>query len=222
MANQFLSLALFLMLLSFFIVMNGMSNFEESKSVPVMNSIALAFSSGSINNSRAPFDEKNNQLSMGSGDTLESLEGLFNTYIAGFDVSRNRLGTVMHVQTSVAQFKNAISVFELAYDDINIGDKGAFILTMVTLLRSAQEGVPYRVDIVVNIPKTPTIFQKQNPDEFIKNLKLVSGFAQALEKAGMPNKMLSAGLAKGKAGFVDLYFYKYKPMDLSSQINLEE
>ena len=46
MANQFLSLSLFLMLLSFFIVLNSMSDFEKQTAVPaVLNSLSLAFSS---------------------------------------------------------------------------------------------------------------------------------------------------------------------------------
>ena len=44
MANQFLSLSLFLMLLSFFIVLNSMSTFEQETTVPaVLNSLSLAY-----------------------------------------------------------------------------------------------------------------------------------------------------------------------------------
>ena len=45
MANQFLSLSMFLMLLSFFIVLNSMSTFEKEVAVPaVLNSLSMAFS----------------------------------------------------------------------------------------------------------------------------------------------------------------------------------
>ncbi len=218
MANQFLSLALFLMLLAFFIVMNASSNYEETKARPVMNSIALAFSGEVSDNARAPTPKKNHLTAIGEGDTLEDLEGLFNAHMAGFKVSSNRLGTVMHVQTSIGEFENAIDVMGVDYNEVELGGEGAFLMTMVTLLRSKKKSMPYRVDMVINIPKDPAVFQKQNKDEFMLNLKRVSGFAKTLEEAGLPKKMVSAGLAKGDAGMIDLYFYRYKPIDFPSNI----
>ncbi len=195
--------------------MNGASNYEENKTRPVMNSIALAFSSGEPENNRAPAKTPTYITATGSGDSLEELEGLFNAHMAGFKASRNRLGTVMHVQTSIGQFENAIDV---NYDEASLGEKGSFIMTMVTLLRSKKKGSPYRVDMVINIPDDPAILKKQNPDEFMRKLKRVSGFAKTLEQAGLPKKMISAGLAKGEAEMIDLYFYRYKPINLPPNI----
>ncbi len=222
MANQFLSLALFLMLLAFFIVMNASSNYEESKARPVMNSIALAFSSEASSSNRAPAADPSYLTAIGEGDTLEDLEGLFNAHMAGFKASRNRLGTTMHVQLPIGEFENAIDVMGADYNKVELGGEGAFILTMVTLLRSKKKAKPYRVDMVINIPKDPAIFQKQNADEFIKSLKRVSGFAKTLEEAGLPKKMISAGLARGESGMIDLYFYRYKPIKLPPNMVNEE
>ncbi len=222
MANQFLSLALFLMLLSFFIVMNALSDYEKSKAISVINSISLAFSSEVSNNNRAPVAELSRAAAVGEGDALGELEGLFNTHMAGFEVSRNRLGTVMHVQTSIGKFENAIDVMGVNYNDADLGDKGSFLKTMVTLLISKKKGIPYRMDMVVNISDDPTILKQQNLDEFMRSLKQVSEFASTLERAGLPKKMISAGLAKGQSGVIDLYFYRYKAIKLPSDIGKME
>ncbi len=218
MANQFLSLALFLMLLSFFIVMNAVSGFEDNKAKPVMNSLALAFSNQITEQEKAPSPETTPLDVIREGDTLESLEGLFNAHIAGFQSTRNRLGTVMHTRASVGQFENAIDMLEVEYTDTPIGTRGSFVQTMVTLLRSAEKGKPYRVDMILNTPENPADFQKKSPSEFSGSLKRVSGFAETLERAGLPAKMVSAGLAQGESGFIDLYFYPYKPFNLASKI----
>ncbi len=201
--------------------MNAVSNFEDSKSKPVMNSLALAFSNRVLEQEMAPFYTSTAQMSLNEGDTLEVLEGLFNAHLSGFEVTRNRLGTVMHVRTTVGQFENSINLSGLNYNNYTLGVQGSFAQTLVTLLRSEEKGQPYRMDIILNIPEEPVSIKKQNPDKFISHLKNVSSFASVLEGAGMPKKMISAGLAKGDSGFVDLYFYHYKPFNMYDKINAE-
>ncbi len=218
MANQFLSLALFLMLLSFFIVMNAMSSFEDFKSKPVINSLSLAFSNHIPEKKEDPVQIETPRVTKGEGDTLESVEGLFNAHISGFQATRNRLGTVMHVRTDVGAFENAIDLSDIYYDDIEMGDRGSFVMSMISILRSSEKGQPYRIDMVLNLPEDPAIFQKTSPEEFISDLKRVSSFAEKLEKAGLPKKMVSAGAAKGERGFIDIYIYRYKPFDMLAKV----
>ncbi len=219
MANQFLSLALFLMLLSFFIVMNSVSNFEETKTKPVMNSLIIAFSNRTPDRPEDPSPTPSPLMAISEGDTLSSLEGLFSGHMANFQASKNRLGTVMHVQADIEEFEDAISVPPYDnYNDVGIGVKGSFTQTMITLLRSEQKGHPYRIDIILNTQEDPAIYQKNSPELFSRDLKRVSGFAQKLEESGLDKKMVSAGMGVGKVGFVDLYFYRYQPFDIVSQI----
>ncbi len=220
MANQFLSLALFLMLLSFFIIMNGMSSFEDAKSRSAMNSIALAFSNEEPSEMKAPSDDPNLSIAVRTGDTLEAVEGLFSAHISGFEILRNRLGTTMHVRTSIGEFENAIDIFDSdSGNDMTTKEKGAFLPTIVTLLRSGEKGQSYRIDMVLNIPDDVSIYQKQRPNEFIKDLKRVSRLAESLEKSGLPKKMISAGLAKGSVGMIDIYIHRYKPFTMPALAN---
>ncbi|MFP4097244.1 MAG: hypothetical protein ACLFP8_01400 [Alphaproteobacteria bacterium] len=225
MANQFLSLSLFLMLLSFFIVLNSMSVFEEKKAVPaVLNSLNLAFtgrartilqSYGNLGPSAIPTQGRGAQ---GEGDTLETLEGLFNAHLAGFQAKKNRLGTVMHVNLPIDSFERVVKISSITAPQGGDATPLNFSQTMVTLLRSAQAGNPYRLDIVYNLENDPIILMRGAPDAFKKALVRVSALTEILESKGLPKKMVSAGLMKGKAGYVDLYFYRYKPLAVPDEI----
>ena len=46
----------------------------------------------------------------------------------------------------------------------------------------------------------------------------VSLLAGHLERKGLPKKMMSVGLVKGKPGYIDLYFYRYKPLNVPDEI----
>ncbi len=225
MANQFLSLALFLMLLSFFIVLNSMSTFEDDAAVPaVLNSLSLAFSGHdnqfpegyvNIGPSSTPTQHVDGG---GEGDTLETIEGLFNANLAGFKAKRNRLGTVMHVSLPIKDFERAIKKASLGSPQGGDADHMTFSQTMITLLRSAKKGKAYRIDMVYNQENEPTVLLRASPDSFKEALIRVSALASYLERKGMPKKMVSIGLAKGKPGILDLYFYRYKPLAVPDEI----
>lgn len=212
MANQFLSLSLFLMLLSFFIVMNSVSAYEEKREAKVLKSIVLAFSNNEIEElSKAPEDTPNPIGSYNLGTTLDEVEGLFHSTISGFEMSRNRLGTVMHVRLPIAKFENAINMpanFSMTMGD---GLKGSFIKTLVTILRAEERGQPYRIDMILNVEDDPIDLLKVNTIEFDKELYRVSSLSEQLQSNGVPTNMLSSGLVKGKPGYLDLYIHKYKP-----------
>ncbi len=219
MANQFLSLALFLMLLSFFIVMNAVSSFEDHKLQPVMTSLSRAFSGSDVGaDTSAVIIDSDPRAVSSKGDTLEVIEGLFNAHISGFKASRNRFGNVMHVRSTVDDFEKAIDLSENNYDQLTNGQSGSFAMSMITILRSDNIGVPYRIDMVMNVPEDPAIFQKESPREFNASLKRVSSFARILEGYGLPQRMMSVAMAKGDAGFIDIYFYRYEAFDVVKEI----
>ena len=213
------------MLLSFFIVLNSMSTFEKDDAVPaVLNSLSLAFSRHDtklpegyvrIGPSAKPTD---NPDGGGEGDTLETIEGLFNANLAGFKVKRNRLGTVMHVSLPIADFERAVKTSNIETPQGGDADAMMFSQTMVTLFRSSQKGKTYRIDMVYNQENEPTVLLRGAPDSFKEALIRVSALADYLERKGLPKKMMSIGLAKGKPGFIDLYFYRYKPLSVTAEI----
>ncbi|MGH1375729.1 MAG: hypothetical protein ACRBCK_05195 [Alphaproteobacteria bacterium] len=223
MANQFLSLSLFLMLLSFFIVLNAISSFEEVKSQPVLNSLSLAFSQEAVKEDlQSPSQEVNPRAVENEGDTLDKIEGLFQGHIAGFDATKNRLGTVMHVRVPIIEFESAIDVSELDFLSSDQQGRGSFAQTIVTVLRSGQNNNPYRIDMLLNIPQDPATQMQRNPGEFRAELKRVSGYANILQENGLPKKTITIGLTQGDSGYIDLYFRRYEPFDLSAKIKAAE
>lgn len=214
MANQFLALSLFLMLLSFFIVMNAVSGYEDTKTQPVMRSISLAFSNEEYVEDFGPSDEPTIIMNVGSGDTLSTVKGLFEGHISNIQVTKNRLGTVMHIRVPVLSFKRAILMPRLNNSEqaklSNMGE-GSFLQTLVTLLRAEENNMPYRVDMILEVAYKPDSVKQENLKQANRDLKVVAGFASKLEDYGLPKHFLSAGLMKGDSGYISLYFRSYVP-----------
>lgn len=209
MANQFLALSLFLMLLSFFIVMNAISTFDETKVTPRMNSVSLAFSMTPPKENQAPSSVESSRASAGTGDTFEELDGLFDAHISGFQVAKNRLGTQMYVKVPVSEFENVIQYSKSQ----NEGGVVAFLPTFISMLRADKNGAPYRMDLFLNIPEDVQQYKLNNLDGLNAAVKKVSDYTQSLEDRGLPKHLLSAGLKKGDPAFIELVFMKHEPYD---------
>lgn len=209
MANQFLSLSLFLMLLAFFIVLNTMSEFEESKAQPVLNSIARTFQIDSTLVKATPASDRPEVEITGEreGDTLESLEGLFNAHIANFEVSRNRLGTKMQIRLPVLTFENAVR--GVGFDSPVAAQ--SFEETLVTLLRSGVNGKSYRMDMLIELDTPPMQLQRADAESFRNVSRQAASFPDFLQRAGLPAKMMSSGLVTGQLGSMTLRFEPYEP-----------
>ncbi len=214
MANQFLGLSLFIMLLSFFIILNTMSNFEEIKSRPVLNSISVAFSKNEIEEDAAPsFDEDQVQSSFREGDTLDRLEELFRSQITGLDVQKNRMGTVMHIQVSLQKFEKGIMAPVQTGQQRGAvlgGIGGSFAPVLVSVLRAEDAVIPYRLDMILNMEQNPAKFQNERPQDMNAKIRKVAAFAEKLEEAGLPKKLVTSGVGQGKEGTIDLFFRRYE------------
>ncbi|MDH5722226.1 MAG: hypothetical protein OEY94_02755 [Alphaproteobacteria bacterium] len=214
MANQFLSLSLFLMLLSFFIVMNAVSGYEETKTQPVMRSISLAFSNEENVKDLGPSDEPTIIMNVGSGDTLSDIKGLFEGHISNIQATKNRLGTVMHIRVPVQSFRRAIEMPSLDNSEqakLSNADEGSFLQTLVTVLRAEKSNMPYRADIILEVPYQPNNVEQENLGQVNTDLKMAAGFTSKLEEYGLPKQYISAGLMNGESGYISLYFRSYVP-----------
>lgn len=212
MANQFLALSLFLMLLSFFIVMNSVSGYEDSKKQPVLNSVALAFSTEVKATEQATSQEENPAKNINQGNALDRLEGLFETHISGFQASRDRFGTTLYVRVPIISFEHNLDLPVIKESaDRPFGRDGSFLQTMISLLVSGQDGKHYRMEITLNIPEAADVYMLGNNAAYLQDIKKLGRYADKLERAGLPKKMLSVGMKKGETGFVELFFYPYAP-----------
>lgn len=209
MANQFLGLSLFIMLLSFFIILNTVSSFEDTKSRPVLNSLSLAFSNQEKRTELKPDVTKSEAEENNEGDTLEKLQAHFNAYITGAQIRKNRFGTMMHIRMPLEKFERAISMPALQ----GAASGSGFLPTLISLIQTRETEIPYRMDIVVNLENKPAFLQSKSPEIYNTNLKKAALFASSLESSGMQKKLMSVGLSKGSPGFVDIFFRRYEPFN---------
>lgn len=218
MANQFLALSLFIMLLAFFIVLNVMSSFEEDKSRPVLRSISVAFSNQELPEDLYQGVEESPEDLLGEGDTLDKIQALFKGTISGIETKQNRLGTMMHIRMPVEKFEQSFAESPESPGPSSRLKmiRGPLVQTLVTLMNT-KEGIPYRMDMVLNLPERPGAMKEEELPALEAGLEKVSGYAEKLEAAGLPEKFITAGLAAGREGMIDLYFNRYMPFDPTSQ-----
>lgn len=202
MGNQFLALSLFIMLLSFFIILNAMSNFEVTKSREVLNSITVAFSEEETSDDISANIQEDPMASYREGDTLDKLKSLFEAQITGVEAKKNRLGTTMHLRMNLDHFDQQITS-----EDGRFG--GELGPTLVSLL-GTEDSVPYSMDMMINIEQSPSKAQNEQPEDVAQRIRRVSGYANMIEEAGLPRKFLTAGLARGPEGTIDLFFRRYE------------
>ncbi len=215
MANQFLSLAMFIMLLSFFIILNALSNFEDIKFRPVLNSLTTTFSNNSPEDVYSPNVIESTKQSINEGDTLDKLKRLFNAHIVSSETNKNRLGTIMHIRMPLEQFQKSL----LAPSRNNavlaqsFGSPGTFTPTLVSLMQTKETEIPYRMDLVLNSAEDPAALIAQSPEKARTEMRKIALLTKRLEDSGLEKKLVSAGVVKGDAEMIDIYFTRYIPIN---------
>lgn len=223
MANEFLGLSLFIMLLSFFIILNALSDFEETKAAPIMSSLNMAFSAGAIDKDElAPSIESADETSMNEGTTLDKIEGLFGAQVKNFRVTKNRLGTEMYIRLPREEFEAALGA---SGQDLFLEEEGSnpmieapFLEMLVDLINTARTSVPYRMDMVLNLGANPAVMRNESPEALDAAMRTVSFYSERLEREGMPIRFISAGLGAGESDIIELMFRRYVPVDVSASI----
>ncbi len=214
--GQLLALSLFIMLLAFFIVLNSKASFEEMKSKPILQSVALAFSSKIAQDQQdKPSITRSDQMGTDEGDALEQLGKLFNAEISTAEVVTNRQRGTMAVRVPRKDFEDAVA---------NIGTRRAtsafgksFLPMLASILRSDSEK-PYRMDMTFSLPENPARMQNTQPQSMSEAIKSVSAHAIALERAGLPARLMTVGLrrddgSRGERDMVEIYIRPHIPYD---------
>jgi len=213
MANQFLGLSLFIMLLSFFIILNAISTFETTKTQPVLNSLSVAFSKDHALDPTAPGKTTLKSDALKDGSTLDKIEGLFKAQITGVETKQNRLGTIMYVRMPFKAFSSSvISSLTTGQNNASLSSsqKRDFLPLLVSLLETGRS-VTYKMDMILGIEEEPAQLALQEPGVFKEFNRSISKISEKIEQAGLPKKQISSGLKKGQPEIVDLIFRRYEP-----------
>lgn len=214
-AGQMMSLALFIMLLAFFIVLNAISSYEDLKTEKVRRSVEMAFSNDPQMKEELPSTRDDPAKSMKEGHTFDRLDALFESEIASFEATSSKSSGVMMVRVPYEDFSKAIMAIgqkDLLQYPTRSAVRGNFFLpTLVSLLRADIDGAPTRMEILVFTNDNPAELQNQVPADLAEVMNRVGTFSRRLEEQGMPQKLVNIGVAKGNPDFVDLVFRKYIP-----------
>lgn len=223
MANQFLALALFIMLLAFFIVLNAISEFEEQKVAPIMKSIEQAFTGGSdilptrliSSQGEQPSDNETDaqKQSTEEGNALDEIEGLFQAQIPGLKVEKDTKNGQFIVNVK-------LPVLEYAIDHLNSTVANPYIVKkegfdyffggIVYLMKNNESFNQYHVDIFINTARDPSSKRLRSTQNIKNKIALSSQMAEKLEKTGLNTRFVNIGLEKGRRGFARVIFREYK------------
>lgn len=209
-SGQFLSLSLFIILLSFFVFLRSLSSFDDSRVGAVTRSIDRAFSltpAGVDDGFSLPPYTSGDK---GAGDAplpLDCVKSLFRSNIAGVKAVSNHSGTQMRVTANAGDF-------EAALGDEAVGKESKFRSMLVSLLLAKDvTNISWQMEIVLGVGMSPSDLLKADAMAAVNR---VSQMTERLEALGMPQEMLSAGLGNGKRGTIDIYIRPYERFDITA------
>ena len=218
MGGHFLTLSLFIVLLSFFIVLTTLSSFDSGKTQPVIESVQMAFSSNIVQQDTAPAFEEGQNEDLNKGDALDRLKALFAAELTGLEPTKNRLGTKLHVRIPLNVLEDAVLGGNKLVEGNDEGGDGTsiadeFLPTLISLVKSENTGVSYRMDMILNVLDNPAEMYNDAPAILTEKARKIAKIAQVIELAGLSKKLIKPGIGRGTSGQVDLYFSRYVPFN---------
>ncbi|MEM6812205.1 MAG: flagellar motor protein MotB [Pseudomonadota bacterium] len=212
-SGQMLNLALFIMLLAFFIVLNSLSSFEEIKLDKVRRSINITFSNDVQESMGSP--TKSPLEEMREGHTFDRLDALFQAQIVSFEKQISKSTGRMNVQVDYDRFMDAVKaegqIDIYRYPMRREVRDNFFLPTLASIIRSNIDGAPTRMEVVIHTKNNPAEMQNQNPDILKEKINIVGEVSRLFDRRGIPQKLINIGIEQGNPQIIDLYFVKYVP-----------
>ncbi len=203
-----LNLSLFLMLLAFFIVLNSVSSFNESKLQPILRNLQLTFSTGLPSDGDGASDDLSPEQAINQGSTAERIDALFSAQISGMEVKPGARG-VMMMEMPLEELDRAMTTagqVDLTKIKSASGLQTYFLPTLVSLMRAAEQGTPYRLDLFLHIRDNPAVLENSDPRALREMERRAAGYAALLVKAGLPPEQLNIGIRRDDPDKASLYF----------------
>lgn len=193
--STLMSLSLFIILLAFFIVMNGLSEFSKPKVDQAFGSLNMTFSTSIIDSS---FDKTSSddheEEDDGQGDAMEMLQGTLRSILPNLSIvsepSPNG-GKMMAVRITKNQFENV---------------SDALFPLFVRLLNHQDMKSEYGLEI--------TSYVRESTSESAqRSFAVLNEYMADLEKAGLARDRLSAVIENGNPAWLMLHFKKDDSVD---------
>lgn len=223
-ASRMIDLSLFFLLLSFFIVLNSISSYEDNKSKNILESLEYTFATQIVpRGSQHQVEAGVGGSSIYDGDTIDQIQALFRSQLPGDDATVDRVTGILRISVSRDVFEKTVRELgqRVAPETFNPSAATAndtagrfekyFLPTLVAMLRSEKQGDPFRIDVMYNIAGNPARIQRVEPQILYTVMNDVNAMARLIKEAGLPDHQIVAGVQEGNPGKVDLYFSRYQP-----------
>ncbi|NCO02797.1 MAG: hypothetical protein GW903_01235 [Alphaproteobacteria bacterium] len=219
--GQLMNLSLFIMLLAFFIVLNAMSSYEPNLAEPIIKSLDNTFSTDAVKKDAAPSVKEDPVQSVNEGDIFDRIDALFTAQIVSYKktISSNR-GEMM-LELPLEKFSQGVMAAgqkDLTTMSTARNVRGNFLVpTLVSIIKSEQRDITYRMDIMMHVSDNPANLQNQNPTKIAAVMRRGSALAQKLEQGGFSQKLINIGLKKGDEKMVELVFRRHEPFQVLTE-----
>lgn len=192
-----MTLSLFIMLLSFFLMMNSSSDFSEPRVQTVLQSLENTFTSRVFRDGQGPSSKSDSEHLLGEGQALESMDAYFRSTFPGFEAQMIPSRGIM-----------AITIDQPTFERIMFGARKTSQKTLIEKMWSYDT---LQMEIWLNIQDDPAATSAANPKLLSDMVTTTASWATNLEVAGLDKGRLTIGIKQGKPGFVTVMFRNYKP-----------
>ncbi len=193
-------LALFLIVLAFFILLTSISKREEDRAKAVLGSLGSTFSENALVVT-GPLDYTfGTGVYWTSGTAEKSMRGLFQSTFPLARISPYQpFGSLVFEVPADEVFVSGGSLLQAQETD--------FLERLATILTHERPGIVFETEITVFV--TPEAARAEG-DSPVRALALAraGAFARALVDRGVTPARISAGIAEGRPGLVRLAFYE--------------
>jgi len=192
-----LFLALYLLVLAFFILLVSISTIEDVKSKAAMDSLSSSFTTilpPSIN--LTAIDSSEGEVLAGQR-FQEEITNMFSTTIQVTQVEVIQPGRLMRVQL------NSDVLFDIGKTDIRPSNQ-PLLDRIVATLSGREPGTRYDMEFVISSPYTTA---KNLPIGETLEMARAGAFAREMLARGAPPDSVSVGLKPGNPKDIDIWFY---------------
>lgn len=204
-ASQLLALSLFVMLLAFFMVLNAISTFDEKKSRPIIQSIESTFGTetakGGISPVKSPADVPQT-VAMGQGQVFAQIKELFQAEIPSFTSKIFEDNDMMFVRMKEPEFRAAMGL------DAQ-GPPNDFVKRLLAITAPKNSELRYEINVLAGVGDNPAYTATKGYARLENSVRLAGQYGERLVAAGLPPHLITAGLQRGRMGFIDIYFSRY-------------
>lgn len=195
-ASVAMFLALYLLLLAFFIVLNALSTLEESRIKKVLNSLQVTFAEFLDPTDLSVFTSSVGDV-IGPKEFTDHLTGLFEAAIPAGRVEMVEPGELLQMQTA------ADSLFLVGSAEMRSAHR-ALIGRLVAAMSRAPDGYRYAMDFIVNVPPAEGGGLPADLDGL--QAQRAMAMVDIMVDHGLPQHLLTIAVAPGDTPIVTLRF----------------